>query len=101
MPLSWFLNSKVPGYEGTLWGADPSSMSNLTRWTVRHFRAYERAEYFARRCTDFFVSRGRRGSAAIPGPCTRTTRTRLLNPLNVVPLYTDSEPSAVPTRGGI
>ena len=23
MPLSWFLNSKVPGYEGTLWGADP------------------------------------------------------------------------------
>ena len=23
-PLSWFLNSKVPGSEGTLWAADPT-----------------------------------------------------------------------------
>lgn len=33
MPLSWFLNSKVEGCEGTLWAADPSAPGGwVGRW---------------------------------------------------------------------
>ena len=92
MPLSWFLNSKVPGYEGTLWGADPNSdeQFNTLRDVFRDdFRAYERAEYFARRCTDFFClawAPWKRGDSR--SMYTNHTGLGLLNPLNVVPLYT-------------
>ena len=92
MPLSWFLNSKVPGYEGTLWGADPNSDKefNTLRDVFRDdFRAYERAEYFARRCTDFFClawAPWKRGDSR--SMYTNHTGLGLLNPLNVVPLYT-------------
>ena len=91
MPLSWFLNSKVPGYEGTLWGADPSvdSEFNTLRDVFKDdFRAYERAEYFARRCTDFFClawAPWKRDDSR--SMYTNHTGLGLFNPLNVIPLY--------------
>ena len=55
MPLSWFLNSKVPGYEGTLWGADPRMHAgSLRKVFEKDFKAYAAAERFARITTDLF-----------------------------------------------
>jgi len=94
MPLSWFLNSKVPGYEGTLWGADPrcdveQGVNTLRDVFRSDFTAYARAERFARSCTDFFTlawAPWKRGDTM--SMYTNHTGLGLLNPLNVVPLYT-------------
>ena len=41
MPLSWFLNSKVPGLEGFLWAADPAAPEgSLRKRFAEDFRRY-------------------------------------------------------------
>jgi len=93
MPLSWFLVSKVPGYEGTLWGADPRcdparGINELREVFRSDFTAYRRAERFAGKCTDFFTLAWApwkwRDTQSM---YTNHTGLGMLNPLNVVPLY--------------
>ncbi|KAH8088640.1 hypothetical protein JL720_6588 [Aureococcus anophagefferens] len=93
MPLSWFLNSKVPGYEGTLWGADPrcdvaNGVNTLRSVFANDFRKYAAVELFARRCTEFFTLAWapwkRHDTMSM---YTNHTGLGMLNPLNVVPLY--------------
>jgi hypothetical protein len=90
IPLSWFLNSKVPGAEGTLWAADPAAPEgSLRRRFEKDFARYAMVEAFARRCTDFFTLRWapwKRHDQ--PSMYANHTGLGLLNPLNVVPLHT-------------
>lgn len=89
IPLSWFLLSKVPGCEGSLWGADPRVYEgSLRKVFEKDFRCYAAVEKFARYTTDFFLLKW--------APWKRNdeesmyanhTGLGLLNPLNVVPLY--------------
>lgn len=92
MPLSWFLNSKVPGYEGTLWGADPrcdDEKNTLRRVFADDFAKYQRAEKLVGKVTAFFTGRAwapwRRGDE--PSMYDNHTGLGLLNPFNVIPLY--------------
>jgi hypothetical protein len=90
MPLSWFLNSKVPGCEGTLWGADPRVYEgSLRKVFEKDFRCYAIAEKFARITTDAFClnwAPWKRNDE--PSMYANHTGLGLLNPLNVIPLYT-------------
>ena len=91
MPLSWFLVSKVPGVEGTLWGADPTSdgeRNDLRRVFAADFRKYERACKFIDAVTDFFTGQSwwRRGDEV--SMYSNHAGLGMLNPFNTVPLYT-------------
>ena len=56
IPLSWFLNSKVPGYEGHLWAADPAAREgSLRRLFADDFWRYSAVEAFARYTTSLFT----------------------------------------------
>ena len=89
-PLSWFLNSKVPGYEGTLWAADPRVYDgSLRKVFEKDFAKYNAVVNFAKRTTDFFTLKW------APWRWNDTTSMYdthqglgLMNPLTVVPLYT-------------
>ena len=89
IPLSWFLNSKVPGCEGTLWGADPRVYEgSLRKVFEKDFRCYAFVEKFARYTTDLFClnwAPWKRGQE--PSMYANHTGLGLLNPLNVVPLH--------------
>lgn len=89
-PLSWFLNSKVPGYEGTLWAADPEVYEgSLRRVFEKDFKLYKAVETFSRHTVNFFTMRWapwRRNDT--PSMYDSHQGFGLLNPLNIVPLYT-------------
>ena len=88
-PLSWFLNSKVPGAVGTLWAADPTPYDGSLRNVLRKdFEVYERVVRFSDRVCNLFTFRWapwRRNDT--PSMYDAHTNLGLLNPLNVVPLY--------------
>ncbi|KAJ1451092.1 hypothetical protein M885DRAFT_499772 [Pelagophyceae sp. CCMP2097] len=91
MPLSWFLNSKVPGFEGTLWAATHGQQAgpNLRDVFARDFSKYAAVEKFAGQCTSLFTlawAPWKRGDTM--SMYTNHTGLGMLNPLNVVPLYT-------------
>ena len=56
MPLSWFINSKVPGSEGFLWAADATeSEGSLRQHFAEDFRRYSKVVPFVRSVTNFFT----------------------------------------------
>lgn len=89
-PLSWFLVSKVPGCEGNLWGADPRVYEgSLRKVFEKDFKAYSRAEKFARLTTDIFClnwAPWKRNDE--PSMYANHTGLGLLNPFNIIPLHT-------------
>jgi len=86
-PLSWFLNSKVPGAEGTLWAADPTPYPDSLRNVFsRDFYLYKKVVNFSDSVTHFFTLRWLRTKDE-PSMYDGHTGLGLLNPLNVVPLY--------------
>ena len=89
-PLSWFLNSKVPGAEGTLWAADPTTYEgSLRKVFEKDFRLYKSVETFARRATELMTLRWTPWRwNDTPSMYDSHTGLGLLNPLNIVPLYT-------------
>jgi predicted NAD/FAD-binding protein/cytochrome b involved in lipid metabolism len=88
-PLSWFLNSKVPGAEGTLWAADPTIYDgSLRKVFAADFARYEAVVRFSRRVTNFFTLRWapwRRNDTVSMYDTHQGLG--LMNPLTVVPLY--------------
>ena len=88
-PLSWFLNSKVDGAVGTLWGADPTPYEGSLRNVLkRDFDIYGRVVRFSDACCNLFTCRWapwRRNDT--PSMYDSHTGVGLLNPMNVVPLY--------------
>ena len=88
-PLSWFLNSKVPGAIGTLWAADPTPYDGSLRTVLKSdFDIYERVVRFSDGVCNLFTFRWapwRRHDT--PSMYDAHTNLGLLNPLNVVPLY--------------
>ena len=88
-PLSWFLNSKVPGYEGVLWEADPAIYPGSLRDIFKKdFEKYQTVVDFSRRVTRFFTLSWApwRWNDTISMYDTHQGL-GLLNPLTVVPLY--------------
>jgi cytochrome b involved in lipid metabolism len=90
IPLSWFLHSKVPGAEGTLWAADPALYPGSLRTVLaKDFTAYSRAVSVARAATDFFtLSWAPWKWGDTPSMYTGHTGLGLLNPCNILPLHT-------------
>ena len=88
-PLSWFLNSKVPGAEGTLWGADPTPYEGSLRSVLKKdFDIYGRVVRFSDTMCNLFTLRWapwRRNDT--PSMYDSHTGIGLLNPMNIVPLY--------------
>jgi predicted NAD/FAD-binding protein len=88
-PLSWFLNSKVPGAVGTLWAADPKPYDGSLRNVLkRDFEVYEKVVRLSDKVCNLFTFRWapwRRNDT--PSMYDAHTNLGLLNPLNVVPLY--------------
>merc|ERR1719253_463736 len=88
-PLSWFLNSKVPGAVGTLWAADPTPYEGSLRNVLkRDFDIYGRVVRFSDAMCNLLTLRWapwRRGDS--PSMYDSHTGIGLLNPMNVVPLY--------------
>lgn len=88
-PLSWFLNSKVPGAEGTLWAADPTVYEgSLRKVFAKDFSIYKKVEVISRRVSELFTLRWApwRWNDS-PSMYDSHTGLGLLNPLNIVPLY--------------
>jgi hypothetical protein len=88
-PLSWFINSKVPGYEGTLWEADPAVYKGSLRQIFEHdFRLYKFCTDFTRNVTNCFTLKWTpwRWNDTVSMYDTHIGL-GLLNPLTVVPLY--------------
>lgn len=89
-PLSWFLNSKVPGYEGVLWECDPKEYDgSLRKLFASDFAKYRAVVNFSRNVTKFFTL------AWAPWRWNDETSMYdthqglgMLNPLTVVPLHT-------------
>ena len=88
-PLSWFLNSKVPGAIGTLWAADPTPHDGSLRTVLKNdFDIYERVVRFSDRVCNLFTFRWAPWRwHDTPSMYDAHTNLGLLNPLNVVPLY--------------
>lgn len=88
-PLSWFLNSKVEGAVGTLWAADPSKPeASLRRVLKKDFEIYGKVVQFSDTVCNLFTMRWapwRRNDT--PTMYDGHRGLGLLNPLNVVPLY--------------
>lgn len=90
MPLSWFINSKVPGYEGSLWCADPdkSDPASLRKVFEKDFDRYDRVIRFVKATSSFMQLKWapwKWGDS--DSMYTSHTGLGLLNPLNVVPLH--------------
>jgi len=88
-PLSWFINSKVPGYEGTLWEADPVPYDgSLRKVFEQDFRLYKGVCDFTRIVTNAFTLRWMPWRwDDLPSMYDAHQGLGMLNPLNVVPLY--------------
>jgi len=89
IPLSWFVNSKVPGAVGTLWAADPKPYEGSLRNVMKKdFEVYEKVIRFSHRVCNLFTMRWapwRKHDT--PSMYDSHQGIGLLNPLNVVPLY--------------
>ena len=88
-PLSWFLNSKVPGAVGTLWAADPTPYEGSLRNVLKKdFEIYGKVVRLSDSLCNLFTMRWapwRRNDT--PSMYDSHTGIGLLNPMNVVPLY--------------
>ncbi|KAL7478071.1 hypothetical protein ACHAW6_003857 [Cyclotella cf. meneghiniana] len=88
-PLSWFLNSKVPGAVGTLWAADPTPYEGSLRNVMKKdFDIYGKVVKLSDALCHLFTMRWapwRRNDT--PSMYDSHTGIGLLNPMNVVPLY--------------
>jgi len=88
-PLSWFLNSKVPGAVGTLWAADPTPYAGSLRNVLKKdFAIYDKVVRFSDSVCNLFTFRWApwRGNDS-PSMYDSHTGIGLLNPMNMVPLY--------------
>lgn len=89
IPLSWFLKSTVPGYEGVLWQSDPEVYpGSLRQVFAKDFDKYRSVVEFSRRVTQFYNlawAPWRRNDT--PSMYDTTQGLGLLNPLTVIPLY--------------
>lgn len=89
-PLSWFLNSKVPGAVGTLWAADPTPYEGSLRNVLkRDFEIYGKVVRLSDSLCNLFTMRWapwRRNDT--PSMYDSHTALGLFNPMNVIPLYT-------------
>ena len=87
-PLSWFLNSKVPGAVGTLWAADPTPYDGSLRNVLkRDFDIYGRVVGISNTLCNLFTCRWapwRRNDT--PSMYDSHTGIGLLNPMNIVPV---------------
>jgi len=88
-PLSWFLNSKVEGAVGTLWAADPTPYDGSLRNVLKKdFDVYDRVVRFSdRMCNLFTFRRAPWRKNDTPSMYDSHTGIGLLNPMNIVPLY--------------
>jgi len=88
-PLSWFLNSKVPGATGTLWAADPTPYEGSLRNVLKKdFAIYDRVVRFSDRMCNLLTFRWAPWRwNDTPSMYDSHTGLGLLNPMNVVPLY--------------
>ncbi|KAK1745800.1 putative fatty acid hydroxylase-related protein [Skeletonema marinoi] len=88
-PLSWFLNSKVPGATGTLWAADPTPYDGSLRNVLKKdFAVYEKVVRFSDRMCNLLTFRWAPWRwNDTPSMYDSHTGLGLLNPMNVVPLY--------------
>ena len=88
-PLSWFLNSKVPGATGTLWAADPTPYEGSLRNVLKKdFAVYEKVVKFSDRMCNLLTFRWAPWRwNDTPSMYDSHTGLGLLNPMNVVPLY--------------
>lgn len=88
-PLSWFLNSKVPGAVGTLWAADPTPYGGSLRNVMKKdFDIYDKVVRISDTLSYLFTFRWapwRRNDS--PSMYDSHTGIGLLNPMNIVPLY--------------
>jgi len=86
-PLSWFLNSKVPGAVGTLWGADPTPYEGSLRNVLKKdFDIYGRVVRISDALCNLFTFRWARRNDS-PSMYDSHTGIGLLNPMNIIPLY--------------
>eukprot|EP00560_Eucampia_antarctica_P005963 CAMPEP_0197824904 /NCGR_PEP_ID=MMETSP1437-20131217/2093_1 /TAXON_ID=49252 ORGANISM="Eucampia antarctica, Strain CCMP1452" /NCGR_SAMPLE_ID=MMETSP1437 /ASSEMBLY_ACC=CAM_ASM_001096 /LENGTH=759 /DNA_ID=CAMNT_0043424709 /DNA_START=118 /DNA_END=2397 /DNA_ORIENTATION=- len=88
-PLSWFLNSKVPGYEGHFWGADPRVYEGSLRKVFEEdFRLYSMVNRMVAKTSEVMKLRWApwrwNDSESMYD---NHTGLNMLNPFNVVPLY--------------
>lgn len=88
-PLSWFLNSKVPGYEGHLWGADPRVYDgSLRKVFEKDFRLYSVINQMVAKTSEVMKMKWApwrwNDSESMYD---NHTGLNMLNPFNVVPLY--------------
>jgi len=89
-PLSWFLNSKVPGYEGILWESDPRDNypNSLRKVFEKDFARYGTVVNFSRAVTKFFTLAWAPWRwNDLPSMYDTHQGVGLLNPLCVVPLH--------------
>jgi predicted NAD/FAD-binding protein/cytochrome b involved in lipid metabolism len=89
MPLSWFVNSKVPGAIGTLWAADPTPYDGSLRNVLKKdFEIYDKVVRFSDKMCNLLTFRWApwRWNDS-PSMYDSHTGLGLLNPMNVVPLY--------------
>lgn len=88
-PLSWFLNSKVPGAVGTLWAADPTPYDGSLRNVMKKdFAIYDRVVRFSNTMCNLLTFRWAPWRwNDTPSMYDSHTGLGLLNPMNVVPLY--------------
>jgi len=89
-PLSWFLNSKVEGAVGTLWGADPRLYEGSLRKVLeKDFNRYKYTLNISNVICDFFTFRWapwRREDE--PSMYDNHQGLGFMNPFNIIPLYT-------------
>lgn len=88
-PLSWFLKSRVPGYEGILWQADPKNEKGSLRTVFANdFECHRKAVELSRNITNFFTLKWTPWRWNDPRSMyDMHTGLGLLNPLTMVPLY--------------
>lgn len=89
-PLSWFLNSKVPGFEGHLWGADPRMHDgSLRKVFEKDFRIYKWLNVMVDHTTEAMKLKWMLPWKWNDSESMYDNHTGLgmLNPFNVVPLY--------------
>ena len=87
--LSWVLNSKVPGYEGTLWAADPDihEHNSLRKMFYKDFSRYSKAVKFADFVTRCFTLKYFTPPPYEPSMYSIQSGTGIFNPLATLPLH--------------
>lgn len=84
IPLSWFLNSKVPGHTGFLWAADPDvTPKSLREHFLKDFRRYDSLQRWVRRITNLFTLE----FGGEPSMYSLQAGLGFMNPLSFYPLH--------------